>query len=285
MAKGASALLTLLPADARPATAARQQALRACAAWPPAESMPPRRHCGADMRDDPWHPLSHSSGSRDSIHGHNEIARLLARYISKAGGRAWLEPRFQMRADDDQHTDVKFVFGRIMGYIDVYVVHPTAASYLRRATTPLRIAAEVEAMKNAKYAERAAADHALFFPFVVETFGGLGERAREFIRLLLRQASELSVGWLTSHFRAHLARDLALALATRNLRLLTTELNVCHAAERLMAPLTNRAGRARAPGSASPGSVAGSDPPDALTGPDLPDAPDHPPQDGPPPWR
>ena len=76
------------------------------------------------MREDPWHPLSHSSGSRDGIHGHNEIARLLARYISKAGGRAWLEPRFQIRAEDDQHTDVKFVFGPIMGYIDVYVVHP-----------------------------------------------------------------------------------------------------------------------------------------------------------------
>jgi hypothetical protein len=75
----------------------------------------------------------------------------LARYISKAGGRAWLEPRFQIRAEDNQHTDVKFVFGPIMGYIDVYVVHPTAASYLRRGTAPLRIAAEVEAMKNAKY--------------------------------------------------------------------------------------------------------------------------------------
>ena len=158
------------------------------------------------MQEDPWHPLSHSSGSRDGIHGHNEIARLLARYISKAGGRAWLEPRFQIRAEDDQHTDVKFVFGPIMGYIDVYVVHPTAASYLRRATAPLRIAAEVEAMKNAKYAARAAADHALFFPFVVETFGGLGDCAREFIRLLTRQAAELSVGWLTSHFRADLAR-------------------------------------------------------------------------------
>ena len=283
MAKGASALLTLLPANVRPATAARQQALRMRCLAPPAESMPPRCHCGADMREDPWHPLSHSSGSRDGIHGHNEIARLLARYISKASGRAWLEPRFQIRAEDDQHTDVKFVFGPIMGYIDVYVVHPTAASYLRRATAPLRIAAEVEAMKNAKYAARAAADHALFFPFVVETFGGLGDCAREFIRLLTRQAAELSVGWLTSHFRADLARDIALALATRNLRLLTTELNACHAAERLMAPLTSRAGRPRAPASAHPDSVSGSDPPDAPTGPDPPDAPAHPPQDWPPP--
>jgi hypothetical protein len=50
-----------------------------------------------------------------------------------------------------------------MGYIDVYVVHPTAASYLCRATAPLRVAAEVEAMQNAKYAERGAADHAVFF--------------------------------------------------------------------------------------------------------------------------
>ena len=138
-------------------------------------------------------------------------------------------------------------------------------------------------MKNAKYAARAAADHALFFPFVVETFGGLGDCAREFIRLLTRQAAELSVGWLTSHFRADLARDIALALATRNLRLLTTELNACHAAERLMAPLTSRAGRPRAPASAHPDSVSGSDPPDAPTGPDPPDAPAHLPQDWPPP--
>ncbi len=59
-------------------------------------------------------------------------------------------------------------------YVDVTVVHPTAATHLARATQgPLRAAASAEAAKNRQYLARAEQENAQFFPFVVETLAGL----------------------------------------------------------------------------------------------------------------
>ena len=45
-----------------------------------------------------------------------------------AGDRAWLEPRFQMHYADDQHTDIRFALGAVLGYIDVSIVSAYSVS-------------------------------------------------------------------------------------------------------------------------------------------------------------
>ena len=195
---------------------------------PPAEQMPPVCHCGERMDDDPYHALRHIG--LEANQGHNEIAKVLASVIEMAGGRAWLEPRFQMHYADDQHTDVRFALGAVLGYIDVSVVHPTAASVRRRASQrPLATARRAEQVKDRKYLARATAEHALFFPFIVETYGGWGVKAKAFGKLLADFAADHSARWTANDVRVALRKGVSEQLQLRNLRVLSDQLSQCHA--------------------------------------------------------
>jgi hypothetical protein len=98
-----SALATSLPLGPnRPNNAARVMAMRMRAGLPPAQNMPERCHCGADLTDT---PLSHSEGNSEGITGHYDIVKVLCSEIERAGGKAWTEPRFQLHHADDEHTD------------------------------------------------------------------------------------------------------------------------------------------------------------------------------------
>ena len=225
-----SALATSLPLGPnRPNNAARVMAMRMRAGLPPGQNMPERCHCGADLTVDPWHPLSHSGGNSEGIMGHNDIVKVLCSEIERAGGKAWTEPRFQLHHSDDEHTDIRFSLGGQLIYVDVTVVHPTAATYLARATQgPLRAAASAEAAKNRQYLARAEQEHAQFFPFVVETFGGFGKLARQLVKLISDHASGASALFSPDDIRQAIQRGVHHKLQLRNLRLMTAQLNLAH---------------------------------------------------------
>jgi hypothetical protein len=127
--------------------------------------------------------------------------------IERAGGKAWTEPRFQLHHADDQHTDIRFSLGGQLVYVDVTVVHPTAAAYLARATQgPLRAAASAEAAKNRQYLARAEQENAQFFPFVVETYGGFGKLARQLVKLISDHASAASALFSPADIRQAIQR-------------------------------------------------------------------------------
>ena len=225
-----SALATSLPLGPnRPNNAARFMAMRMRAGLPPGQNMPERCHCGADLTVDPWHPLSHSGGNSEGIMGHNDIVKVLCSEIERAGGKAWTEPRFQLHHADDEHTDIRFSLGGQLIYVDVTVVHPTAATYLARATQgPLRAAASAEAAKNRQYLARAEQEHAQFFPFVVETYGGFGKLARQLVKLISDHASGASALFSPADIRQAIQRGVHHKLQLRNLRLMTAQLNLAH---------------------------------------------------------
>ena len=226
-APGASNAHTLPLTSSTLGDAARVQAARMRAQHPPAEQMPPVCHCGERMDEDPYHALKHIG--LEASQGHNEIAKVLVSVIEMAGGRAWIEPRFQMHYADDQHTDIRFALGAVLGYIDVSVVHPTGASVRRRASQrPLATARRAEQVKDRKYLARATAEHALFFPFIVETFGGWGVKAKAFGKLLADYAADHSARWTANDIRVALRKGVSEQLQLRNLRLLSDQLSQCH---------------------------------------------------------
>ena len=147
--------------------------------------------------------------------------------IQRAGGRAWVEPRFKLQYSDDQHTDIKFVFGATVGYVDVSVVHPTAATYVGNAQRgPLRAAQTIGRSKDRQYLARATSEHASFYPFVLETYWGFGRRARELIRVICQHADSLSDVWSSAEIRASLLRDVTAALHVRYLHIMVRQLNL-----------------------------------------------------------
>ena len=65
------------------------------------------------------------------------------------------------------------------------MVHSLSQSYRREAITKILGAAEMaEVAKTRKYKASVDADRAEFFPFIVESFGGLGAKAQEIIKIL-----------------------------------------------------------------------------------------------------
>jgi len=161
--------------------------------------------------------------------GHNDIVKVLCSEIERAGGKAWTEPRFLLHHADDEHTDIRFSLGGQLVYVDVTVVHPTAATYLARATQgPLRAAASAEAAKNRQYLARAEQENAQFFPFVVETYGGFGKLARQLVKLISDHASGASALFSPADIRQAIQRGVHHKLQLRNLRLMTAQLNLAH---------------------------------------------------------
>ena len=143
------------------------------------------------MRADPWHCLTHVNSA--TVSRHNSIVDVIADYVRRAGGQVWVEPRHDPDAEDRsdrRRPDLFVVLGPAAFYVDAAVVHPTSTSYLRAAAQRRLGAARIaEQRKERRHSATSAAGGATFVPFVLETYGGFGEQARAFIRLLADYAA------------------------------------------------------------------------------------------------
>ena len=168
------------------------------------------------------------------------------------------------------NTHVRFALGAVLGYVDVSVVHPTGRWVRARASRrPLAAAKVVEARKDRKYLARATAEHALFFPFVLETFGGWGTKAQALTKLLAGHAAEHSARWTAADIRRALRKGVLEQLQLRNLRLLSEQLALSHAPP--LTPVTQPRRRGRRPGPPALGhSSSPRDPPGPPGPPGLP---------------
>ena len=70
--------------------------------------------------------------------------------------------------------------------LDIAITNPTAPTNLSNSQTLLGQATAYEKLKTRKYDALARAQHSNFIPFVIESYGGIGEKAQSFL-------SELSV--------------------------------------------------------------------------------------------
>ena len=144
-------------------------------------------------------------------------------------GQGLAGARFQIHHTDDEHTDIRVALGAKLFYIDVTVVHPTAASYLHEAAgASLKIAKKAERSKSRQYKDKAKRERATFVPFVMETFGGFGKCARDFVNLLATFARSGSALWTPADVRRTAQRAVLDALMLGNMQMLTAELTKCH---------------------------------------------------------
>jgi hypothetical protein len=90
-------------------------------------------------------------------------------------------------------TDANFFLSSLSAHTDVCVVHPSASSYFKLASKPLGASSKREKHKDNLYLQRAKAIGSLFFPLVFESFGAIGTRSRDFIKLLSDEAAKNSI--------------------------------------------------------------------------------------------
>ncbi len=80
--------------------------------------------------------------------------------------------------------------------------------------------------KSAKYRDLAAAAHAEFFPFVVESFGGFGAKAAEFVQSFVRASKSSHLAWCPHEIVYGVSREVAIAVQRGNALMASTALKV-----------------------------------------------------------
>ena len=144
---------------------------------------------------------------------HDLGVRILSRFVQRAGGSCYVEPKFYSGKRPDVH--IYFPSSRTM--VDVSVVHPGAISFARHAHVPLYAAHCRERDKTSKYRKVAETESAQFVPFVLETFGGFGTQALKFVSDVASLARDnLSLAQSEPDFRGSMVRCLAISLQVGN---------------------------------------------------------------------
>ncbi len=222
----ASAWLALVPSEPELhlATSTFQFAVRHRLGLPPANlaDMPSVDcFCGeADFKDDPSHLHACPLLRRTAVNArHNGIVQALASLArNELGLHVSIEPSWYDAKGGQDRPDAVITTHARSWLVDVSVVHSSAASYLSRFHTHLRpraAAAQREKEKHGKYDGMADANGPgmTMVPFVLESFGAVGEEASAFIHTLAHLSGDAAA------FTRHAFDCLSVALQRGNARI------------------------------------------------------------------
>jgi hypothetical protein len=219
---GASQWLTAIPTRAplKMGDSDFRYAVRHRLAMAPLDFLPPACPCG-ELAVTTDHAHVCSLNKRAWTVRHNGIVRTLERLATDAGYIVQHELGFAAPAARDGaaalagadnaaagelRPDCLLIGAHKTVAIDVSVICPTAASYVRPAARTALAAAHVrEAMKLAKYDALCAAHGWRMVPFVMESYGAFGRRALDFLGTMLAYATEQNQPFVLKRARQELA--------------------------------------------------------------------------------
>ena len=175
--KGASGWLTHVGEAMRMSDREFELAMRMRCGLPPCSAPLPSvcRLCDTNMADDAYHFLSCGKLKRRSLNQrHDAIQNGLARFARANSCLVRITPK---RADS-KVPDLRIVFADGAEQVDVSGTHPLAPSIEPRVRGVAgAAAAQREGSKDGKYLSEAKREGDGFSPFVMESYGGFGERA------------------------------------------------------------------------------------------------------------
>ena len=184
---------------------------------PPQDGLPPFCRCGALITADPGHFLSCKLLKQTIVTTrHDLIVRLLASHARFAGGAVYVEPRHL----EGKRADAQIFFSTDTSLLDASVIHPASPYYAISTTiasTHLGAARFRERQKHNKYDSQAKSEGASFFPFVLETYGGLGAEGSQFLDKLAKLYVENSPFPVNrTAFRTRVNRTISIILQRGN---------------------------------------------------------------------
>jgi hypothetical protein len=142
--------------------------------------------CGKNdaVRKDSWHYLNcmESMGGNFITKRHHSVRDLLQRFAFEAGTITLVEPQHRFEGNN-QRPDLEVTFEDKTWLIDVTIVNPTNQTHIDHGQTMLGAAKEAEKNKCNDY-EHQCKEGEILVPFIVETHGGIGDRAKQFIEEL-----------------------------------------------------------------------------------------------------
>ena len=178
------------------------------------------RHCicGASLIQSPLHFMSCTRLNAVRIIRHDRIVQVIARVARTCGVVVHLEPRID--EEDKSRGDGHLYFHTQSAIYDTYVIDPCANTYVKTAQQPLGASATGEAKKISHYGVRCKEQGFLFFPVVLETFGGIGVRCRDLVGMIEEEGSLNGVKNIHGMpIKAYLLRALSVTLQSGNAHL------------------------------------------------------------------
>jgi hypothetical protein len=190
----------------------------------PVEHGPHR--CGAcqkavDLQLHPWHHLVCQAlkGGPMTKERHNEIVRLISRWLTACGATCTTRFRTERKEADEEKRlpDLDVRMGAKRWLMDATIRHPAAVSNARAAAKQVLATAEkAEREKQERYEELARKENAKFVPIALETFGGFGDKVAKFFEEFRAESKRLCIRWVPfEHFR-DIDRLIALELQRGN---------------------------------------------------------------------
>jgi hypothetical protein len=141
--------------------------------------------CGATLDHSPLHFMACRNLSR--IPRHDRLVQVITRVARLCGVTTQIEPRID--GEDKSRGDGHLFFHAQSGIFDTLVIDPCANSYRKAAQHPLGAASIGEKRKSDSYDARCRQQGFLFYPVVIETFGGLGVRCRDLVSKIAEEGS------------------------------------------------------------------------------------------------
>ena len=174
--------------------------------------------------DDPWHAFSCQKERATSItDAHDSIKYKLASWATALGARVKVEPR--RLGEDGKRPDLDIELGGSRWLLDVTRRHALAPSHLAKAAQgPLKVLEEAEQDKHRKFDVMAGENGASFVPFAVETTGGFGKEAVQWIADFIKTAERVKVVWAPREEVQGIYRTIAVAIANDNARVVKANL-------------------------------------------------------------
>jgi len=132
-----------------------------------------------------WHHLTcmQGHGGREITIRHNQVVATIDRFARLAGATVVVEPK-NLFSESSKRPDLQIIMGHKHYLLDVTITHPTAPANLSHSQKPLGQAHAAEKLKCRKYDQITQEQHAIFVPFVIETYGGLGVCAQKLLNEL-----------------------------------------------------------------------------------------------------
>ena len=158
---------------------------------PPQDDLPLYCKCKFLLASDPNHFLSCKLFRRTTVTTrHDTMVQLLCNFTRSAGCAVFIEPK-GLDGVGGKRPDALIHFPSRCVHLDGSITHPAATTYAPMASkTPLVAAKNREGMKHSKYDLIAANEKSSFVPFVMETFGGFGGEALNFLKQISRCHSD-----------------------------------------------------------------------------------------------
>ena len=139
--------------------------------------------CGALLSESPHHFMSCGYLNSERITRHDRLVQVLTRIARHCGVVTKVEPRID--DEDKSRGDGLLYFHSQSAIRDMQVPAP---KYVIAAQQPLGAAVIGETRKRTTYETRCHDEGLLFFPVLLESYGGIGVRCRDLVSKIVEEA-------------------------------------------------------------------------------------------------